>query len=140
MAGKHLGFAKGQSGLEFLYSAFLSLAFFAVVLAVFYQSQADAASLAASAQARRICTALALQIGKAAAAGEGASSPLVIPAFDQNYTLFVVAPNRSISVSYQGGGAGCSITTSNVSNGTAYMFVVGNASTLRNYGGGVVFE
>ncbi len=112
--------------------------FFVMILVVYYESQLDALNLSSSAAARRACNAIAAQVNNMAAAGANASAPLFIPESGLNYTIFVSAANRSVSISYGSGGAGCGISTANVSNGTDYSFFVRRGAMVGNVDGGVV--
>lgn len=129
---------RGQASLEFLYSTAFSLSFLILVLIVLYQSQSDNDALSRSAVARGACNAIAAQITKVASAGDGASAQLFIPEAAQQFAIFISSSTRSISVSYENGGIGCSFATSNVSNGTAYSFYLTNNTMIRNMRGGVV--
>ena len=126
--------------MEFLYSVVLTLLLFSLVLIIFFQSQNDLSALSSAVEAKRVCHAIAGQISVVAAAGDGTAAVLRMPdtIYAGNYTVFVSAPNRSVSVSYQGIGGGCRFTTTSVSNGTSGRFYINKDTAIRNVNGVVV--
>lgn len=136
--------ARGQSSVEFLYSAVFALLFFVLCVTVFVSSSEDAATLSSAADARAICNAAASQISKAASAGDGAAAGMSMPAKMDwtRYSLYVAAANRSVAVTYNQGtsGVSCLFDAENVSNGSSggSTFAVVDGARLRNQNGGVI--
>ncbi|VVC00892.1 Uncharacterised protein [uncultured archaeon] len=130
----------GQTSLEFLYAIGIELLLFAVILMLFVQSQEDVAALSSSMEARRICQAMAGQISAISTAGDGASAPFELPPslYSGAYTAYVAAANRSLTISYGTRLAGCTFTTTSVSNGTSGSFFIANSTVIKNVNGGVV--
>jgi len=130
----------GQTSLEFLFAVAMVLLVFVMSAVLFEQSQEDSAAITSYTQSQLVCQAVASRISNIAAGGNGAVSRFSLPlvAGGTNYVIFVSGSNRSVSVSYQGGGTGCHFATSNVSNGSSSSFYIGNDTPIRNVNGGVL--
>jgi hypothetical protein len=130
----------GQTSLEFLYAVAMVLLVFAMSTVLFYQSQQDSAAITAFTQSKLVCQAVSSRISAVAAGGDGTVSAFSLPlvAGGTNYTIFVSGQNRTVSVSYQGGGTGCLFSTSNISNGSSGSFYIAGDTPIRNVNGGVL--
>jgi len=113
---------------------------FTLALLLYYESQLDVASLSAYSDSHGICRQIATHLSAVQAAGSGMEAVLRRPmaVSGGNYTVFVSGPNRSISVSYGGQGAGCSLALSNITNGSSASFYIEGDVRVRNVDGGVV--
>lgn len=131
---------RAQSSLEFLYTSSFMVLVMVLCTIVYYQSSRDAASLSAYAEARRICQSVASLISAVDAAGDGTSAAFVRPSSlaGENYTIYVMGPNRSIAVAYAAQGAGCLFSTTAISNGSASSFNMTKDSEIRKINGGVL--
>ena len=130
----------GQTSLEFLYAVAMVLLVFTMTSVLFYQSQQDSAAITSYTQSQMVCQAVASRISAVAAGGDGTVSFFSLPlvAGGTNYTIFITGKNRTVSVSYQGGGTGCLFSTSNISNGTSGSFYIQSDTPVRNVNGGVL--
>jgi hypothetical protein len=134
----------GQSSIEFLFLISIMAAIFVAITLVSYQAQSDAAALSADFEAKRLCHEVAFRISEVDAAGNGTVASLSMPEkiAGSNYTVFVSGPDRSLSVSYAKGVAGCPLSTSSIANGTGIgssgRFYIQGGESLRNIGQGVV--
>jgi uncharacterized protein (UPF0333 family) len=131
---------RAQTSLEFLYTASLMLLVFGIVMIIFYESQSDAANLAAYTESQRICHAVAAQVDAMDSAGDGASSVFSRPysLSGQNYSVYVSGPNKSVSIIYAGQGTDCLFSTSSITNGSSATFYIAQSALIRNVNGGVV--
>jgi hypothetical protein len=106
----------------------------------------DISALSANLEAQRVCHELAFRISSVSSSGEGTATGLGIPEriMNNNYTIFISGPDRSISISHAMGLAGCPLATSGISNGTGigssdkFYINGGEQKSLTNSGQGVV--
>jgi len=139
------GAARGQGGIETLFLTGVMATVFLIIVLISYQAQLDTDVLSARLEAQRVCHELSFKISTIDSAGQGTSSSLGMPEriAGSDYMAFVSAPDRSISISYSKGIAGCRLPISSVTNGTGagssdrfYINSRGNG-TLLNIGQGV---
>lgn len=132
----------GQTSLEFMYAVGVVLLVFTMSALLFYRSQEDAAAIGGYLESQLACQQVAGMISAVASSGDGTSAYMQLPLVSGGleYSVFVSAANRTVSVAHRGRGVGCRMTTSNVSNGSSGSFYVGNHSMVRNVDGGVLVE
>jgi hypothetical protein len=134
---------RAQSSLEFLYSAFFALLFFMLMVVLFSASSEDGLNLSAALRARTACKALAAQVDRVYAAGNGTSAQLEFPddAVMGHYVFFFTG-NRSIHVKYGDSGVSCRYANGqahSLSGAPAFNVTYSPANlTLHNTGEGVV--
>jgi uncharacterized protein (UPF0333 family) len=137
----HAPFRRGQTSLEFLFSVGMVILIFAMAALVFFQSSTDAGALSLHLDSKRVCHEIAAQISAVDAAGNGTVAALKLPLTvgGLNYSIFISASNRSISINYGEQGTACALSTNAVSNGTSGSFYITvNGSIATNNGGGIV--
>ncbi len=136
---------RGQSSIEFMQAAAVSLLFFTVCMGIYFMAQSELADVSRAADARRICYEIASQISAIASAGEGASAPLLQPqkATNEEYEIFVTGNTGAVSVNFKDDGneergASCFVGHRDILNATgAANFKIKGDETV-SYLGGVV--
>lgn len=135
-----MGKSRGQSSIEFLYSAVFMLCVFGISSMLFLLSQSDVSAFAWHAEAMSACRAASGQMASVASLGPGAYAVLSLPKLSGNYSLRISGPMRTATVSGSERLVSCPLALSAVTNGTSEEFYAQDGSMMRNTGEVVLFE
>jgi hypothetical protein len=129
----------GQTSLEFLYTLGFMMLFFSAILGIFLLAQSDLDEVGWRSESRALCHSASSQVSSLIAAGEGTSISLYLPLLSSMYSARASGPERSILVNGTNRLTVCSLTTSNITNGTSAVFPIVDGMRATYSNGGVTF-